>query len=190
MSLLAQRIIIPAPMLVFMLLGLSSCCEPVCLDGDYPYEVVPRFPDTSRCFRLVKIEDQRDQKSLGVIACNRVTNDSILDWVKNGLVTIHVMPSDPNITQDECVQVEVYLQKAYGRSITTSMSCNVVLQTKYFYRGVFLGEEICRGTQTVPNFASMKGEIRDAFDNALKKALEKMMVNNEFYSKKATPNGS
>jgi hypothetical protein len=168
--------------LVSLALLLSSCAHSIHLTDDYRF-AGDRDMDRPSCdFNLRAVTDDRGQQSLGDIAGQKIYHDRLMAWFTVGLRSI---PLAPQTAPGDCVDVDVSLKKVYGRSISTSLSCNVALAVRYYHQGVFLGEQIYRGVHTAPNMATTRGEIASAFDQSFRKALAALKQDLNSYCERA-----
>ena len=150
---------------------LPACCtDPVYLDSHFSPTL--RTGISACKFDLISVNDiRKNKKSLGEIGRRRVKNERVIDWLTNGLKSVGIAPQEGDEPCKCLVDVEIDLIALHGRSISTSMSCNIVLRAKFCHNGVLLEQKIYRGCNVNVNWVSGEDEIGVSFDRALKDAL-------------------
>jgi hypothetical protein len=128
---------------------------------------------------ILVIEDKRssDSQCLGSVAGRPVYSEEIENWLHREFKKLddedYIVFKNENIAthKNPCIDMKVALKKAYTKSVSTSMTTNIVLKVSYFKNDYPIDEKIYRGTSTRLNFASGESEINDAFISSFEKIL-------------------
>jgi len=159
------------------ILPAASCQpKPAYLSPTFSCRISSKTSVPSCNVRVVSLEDARYKKnSIGAIAGREIYQEHLLRWVTSGLEAAGFTIADPSSGgQSSAIDVAVRVLKVHGRSVSTSMCADVVLESQFRYRGKILQKEVIRGQRTQMNMASGDGEIAQLYDRALKDALLKM----------------
>ncbi len=149
---------------------LSGCNEPIYLKNPKCDRVT-----TTCSFQLASINDvRRNKKSVGKITDHKIVHDELQAWLTNGFSSIGILSDTVTDETLPIINLDVDVECVHIRSVTTSMTSNVVLKIRYNYQSDILDEKTYRGTHVAVNWMSGKGDIQKCFDLALKDSLKKI----------------
>jgi len=158
--------------LVFLAIALCSCMVPVELGSRFTDSIGLKFGAPLCRYQVVSLVDARYEKlSLGKIAGRPVQCKHIEEWIGDGLESIHLSGKVPQEPVQHIIQFEVLIKKVHGKSSSTSMSFNLVLELRYMVEGREFKRKVYRGCFTTINWISGDVEIKYGFNKALKRAL-------------------
>lgn len=131
---------------------------------------------------ILDIEDKRssDSQCLGKVAGRPVYAEEIERWLQREFKKLDdedyivFKNKDTDSVRNPCIDMKIALKKAYTKSVSTSMTTNIVLRVSYFKDDYPIDKKIYRGTSTRLNFASSESEINDAFISSFKKILSQI----------------
>lgn len=170
----------PLTLLAAMLLAGCQTAPNLAIGNHFETEFSNRFEQShmenvvNSCpYQMVAFVDGRKSKSLGIVGWSVIEND-VEGWSQKALNIFNIKTENT----DSNIAVKVALIKAYIHSVNTSMTANVVfkVETKDPISGDFDKPRYFRGYTVNANWATGRGEILEAMNEAMTNAVSKIRL--------------